>query len=277
MAVKDYYEAYWSPEGTGTAAYIELYPELRQILEAHIPRMADCLDVGCGTGRVCGLWLRDHARNYVGVDISANAVAEARASGLDARVIEDAASLPFADDSFDAVVCTEVLEHLFAPHRAARELCRVLRPGGVVIVTVPNVAYWRRRAELLFGHWNPTGDHLSTQQPWRDPHIRFFNPRSLRAMLQEAGFCSIAVGGHLGTFVHDLPLRTYVRTVLPTSMRSFAQPQSRAEMTSRSIAGLLWDRISPRHRSSSLYKCLERVLPSLMAMRLYAIATKPGP
>ena len=50
---------------------------------------------------------------------------------------------------FTVVVCFEVLEHLFAPHLAVAEMHRVLEPGGVLIATVPNVAYWRRRLDFL--------------------------------------------------------------------------------------------------------------------------------
>ena len=50
--------------------------------------------------------------------------------------------MPFGDGELDVVVCNEVLEHLLEPQRAAAEALRVLRPGGVFLVSVPNVAYW---------------------------------------------------------------------------------------------------------------------------------------
>lgn len=76
-------------------------------------------------------WLRDHGHDYIGVDISENAVRDARSIDINAHRIEDAASLPFSDETFDAVVCIEVLEHLFAPQRALKEILRVLSPVGV--------------------------------------------------------------------------------------------------------------------------------------------------
>jgi SAM-dependent methyltransferase len=244
----DYYEGYWSegnplPPGGGVwrPGLGELLPSLRELFDKHIPNGARCLDVGCGDGRCVGLWLHERGREYVGVDVSAAAIRRARSLGLDARQIDDATSLPFDNDTFDAVVCIEVLEHLFQPQVAASEIRRVLKPGGVLLATVPNIAYWRRRVDLaLLGRWHPLGDSLSVQQPWRDPHIRFFNPGALRRMLIGSGFASTYVGGHEGTLIGDLPL-----------IRRFRRLESR------------W-----------LYQRLEGLVPSLFGAHLHAIARK---
>lgn len=238
---KGYYEWYWSPQGFNPEG--AMFPELRDLLSQNISKGSRCLDLGCGDGGTCGVFLKEHAAAYVGVDISEAAVNRARALGLDARLIEDAAKLPFPDGTFDAVICSEVLEHIFLPHAVAREVLRVLRPGGIFIVTVPNVAYWRRRLELSVGRWNPMGDALSVAQPWRDPHIRFFTRVRLRDMLLGTGFGSVQVGGHWGTFVRDTP---YI---------------------ARFFIG------TPRH-SSSVYKLFQRAFPSFFGLRLHGIAVK---
>lgn len=242
MSTKDYYERYWSPEGFAPRG--NLSPALRKLLDAEVVCSSDCLDVGCGDGRTTGLWLSEHAASYIGVDISARAVGEARALGLDARVIEDAVSLPFGDASFTVAVCIEVLEHVFQPYLVAREILRVLEPSGVLIVTVPNVAYWRRRLDLaLFGRWNPVGDDLSVRQPWRDPHLRFFNRYSLKAMLLMSGFSPVRVGAHGGAFLRDIPV---IR------------------------------RLAAGREASGVYGGLENIWPGLLGSRLHAVAVK-GP
>jgi SAM-dependent methyltransferase len=164
--------------------------------------------------------------------------------GLDARLIDDAAALPFPNESFDVVVALEVLEHVIAPLSAADEVKRVLRPGGTFIVTVPNVAYWRRRLELSVGRWNPYGDGFSVSQPWRDPHIRFFTLVSLRNMLLTSGFQVAKVGGHRGSFVRDIP---YVAKLFK----------------------------SPRC-STRLYRYLQAIMPAFLGLHLHAVAIKPG-
>jgi SAM-dependent methyltransferase len=202
--VAGYYDAYWGAEHEPFYAPDPVLAGL--IAEAAAPGTR-VLDVGCGSARSYAPGLAARTGAYVGVDISATAVEAARSGGLDARVIEDAGSLPFPDASFDLVTCIEVLEHLFEPERAAAEIRRVLRPGGRLVASAPNVAYWRLRASLALGVWNPLGDEQSVERPWRDPHIRFFTPRTLERMLRSAGFAEVLTGGHGGRGLDHLTSR----------------------------------------------------------------------
>lgn len=233
--VAGYYDSFWSADQE--RRYV---PEaaLWSLILAGVTPQTQCLDVGCGTGNSYAREFLRRGISYVGVDVSPDAVTAARAAGIDAHVIGDAAELPFADQSFDLVLCIEVFEHLFSPHLAAREILRVLRPGGRLVASTPNVAYWRLRANLLFGLWNPVGDELAVQQPWRDPHIRFFTPKTLKRMLGMAGFAAVQTGTHNGRLLDHLTSR-------PTSFG-----QARA------------------------YRWLERRLPSLLGLTVHAVATK---
>ena len=236
-----YYEDYWTVEGfnpTGKA-----FAELRSALDLLVRDGSSWLDVGCGDALTAGPALIERGARYTGVDISAAGVERARSNGFEARVIEDAGHLPFADGSFDGVICAEVFEHLFDPRAAASEIFRVLRPGGVLFATVPNAAYWRRRAELAFcGRFDPIGDDLSVPEPWRDPHIRFFTPKTLAAMLRLEGF-EVQIVGQDGAFVRDWP----------KVGRRLARDSSRA------------------------YRRLERRFPGAFALRLRVIATAGVP
>jgi SAM-dependent methyltransferase len=243
MNTTEYYERYWTEDGYNPAGGSGAGSKIGQIVRDHVTAGSCALDMGCGNGRTGGPLLLSCGASYVGVDISRTAVASARTLGLDARVIDDASSLPFGPGSFDFVLCMEVMEHLFRPDLAAAEIGRVLRPGGTALITVPNVAYWRRRVDLsIFGRWNPTGDDQSAQAPWRDPHIRFFQLSALRRMLEQSGFTDVRVGGHAGAVLRDLP-------------------------------GL---RRLDRGHVSGLYKRLERTMPALLAGRLHATATRSG-
>lgn len=151
-------------------------------------------DVGCGDGGGFGVWARDIGVEYSGFDVSEHALGRARAHGLIVTKIHDASALPLESSSMDAVVCLEVLEHLYAPQDAVAEFSRVVRPGGLLVASVPNIAYWVRRIELgLVGRFNPYGDLLSVSEPWRDPHIRFFTRGSIRALLRRAGFSDVSI------------------------------------------------------------------------------------
>jgi SAM-dependent methyltransferase len=206
MTVSDFYTDYWSD--TGFAPPGVRQPELEEAFRRFVTPDKRAIDVGCGDGIRGGSYLREHGRRYVGVDIGPGAIERARANGFDARQIETAEKLPFDDASFDLVCCSEVLEHLLRPDLAVREMARVLAPGGVMILTVPNVAYWRWRLGMLIGGtWNPLGDDESLERPWRDPHIRFFTPTTLAAMLGECGLVDLEVTGHGGA-PRRLPARS---------------------------------------------------------------------
>ena len=202
-----YYDTYWTDEGYNLAGGSGLHDEVAQIFERLVQAQMRVIDLGCGNGQTSGPALRALGASYVGVDVSATAVAAAVEAGFDAHVIEDACELPFDDASFDVGVCIEVLEHLFRPDLAAAELARVLRPGAWAVFTVPNVAFWRRRTDLaLFGRWHPFGDDRSIEEPWRDPHIRFFAAAPLRRMLERSGFVDVAVHGHAGGALREIPI-----------------------------------------------------------------------
>jgi SAM-dependent methyltransferase len=112
-------------------------------------RTARVLDLGCGTGFTLSL-LPPTARG-VGVDYSHAALRFARTRASRAELVRGSAyALPFADGSFDAVLALDVLEHLDDDVGAARELRRVLAPGGAAIVTVPAFAeLWSAHDEAL--------------------------------------------------------------------------------------------------------------------------------
>src|SRR5262245_47023631 len=110
---------------------------------------ARVLDLGCGTGFTLSL-LPSGARG-VGIDFSQAALRYARTRAPGAELVRASAyALPFPTGSFDAVLALDVLEHLDDDALAARELQRVLAPGGAAIVTVPAFAQlWSAHDEAL--------------------------------------------------------------------------------------------------------------------------------
>ena len=95
----------------------------------------DLLDVGCGTGGTLER-LRPYGR-VVGLDLEPLALAFCRERGHHELVRGSATRLPFADDLFDVIIALDVLEHIPDHQTAAREIARVLKPGGHLLVTVP--------------------------------------------------------------------------------------------------------------------------------------------
>ena len=213
-----YYDDYWN----GTAAWKptdSLDEELREWLDEVVRPGLEILDIGCGDGSRYGEELIRAGVRLHGVDVSQVAVDAARSRGLTAIRAGLDERLPYPDERFDAALCLEVLEHLVDPEFAAREIHRLLRPGGALLVSVPNTAHWRNRIEMLvLGRFDPRGSPLTARRyPWRDPHLRFFTSRSLADIVSDTGFEVVSQGGLDTQFLTAAPLlRGLVR---PRSMR----------------------------------------------------------
>jgi ubiquinone/menaquinone biosynthesis C-methylase UbiE len=110
-----------------------------QTLDAELPdwRNKKILDAGCGTGGI--LQRLGNPDSNVGLDLAPEAIAFCRERGLNNIQQGDICALPFRDDSFDAVICSSVLYHQWVGDvtAAIREMRRVLRPDGLLLVNVP--------------------------------------------------------------------------------------------------------------------------------------------
>ncbi len=113
------------------------------------PHARDVLDLGCSVGYVLEAARRVGLRG-VGLDTSPFAVQACRERGYEAQegTLE---ALPFADGSFDVVTAKHVLEHTERPLPSLAEIRRVLRPGGVLLVIVPDADHWKRHLLLRRG------------------------------------------------------------------------------------------------------------------------------
>lgn len=136
------------------------------------------LEVGCSGGPLLAELARRGYRHLTGIDISADAIAEAKACGLTEVSVMDAANLTYPDASFDVVIASDILEHLADDQAALRHWRRVLAPQGILIVFVP--AYqWLWSGHDVINH-----------------HQRRYTAGSLKRVLQgtDAGLAS---GGRL--------------------------------------------------------------------------------
>jgi 2-polyprenyl-3-methyl-5-hydroxy-6-metoxy-1,4-benzoquinol methylase len=143
------------------------------------------LEVGCNTGQISRR-LAENGCNVIGIEIdeeSANIAKEYCDDILvcDVEIIED---LPYYD--FDFILLLDVLEHLRSPLALLKKLKPHLKEGGSIIISLPNIANWRVRWDLLFGRFE-----YSELGVLDRTHLRFFNERSARALLQDAGFDTI--------------------------------------------------------------------------------------
>lgn len=133
------------------------------------------LDVGCGSGEAIA-GLSEIGWQCTGVEVSEEAVAAARTAGLDVR-LGDLRGADFDDSSFDVVRFWHALEHLRSPKAELAETRRILRPGGLVLIGVPNFASLLSR--LVREQWF----YLDVPR-----HLWHFERGTLARLLTEAGF-----------------------------------------------------------------------------------------
>jgi SAM-dependent methyltransferase len=172
----------------GSGAPEGYYGHIRkEILPLLPPRVDRILEVGCGTGETLA-FLKNSGRCAWagGVELSPSTAAQARTKGLDFLLegsIADAV-LPLAPQSLDIVLCLDVLEHLVDPHAVLCALRGYLKPGGLVICSIPNVRHARVVLPLLFaGDWTYKDDGILDRT-----HLRFFTRKTAVSLVQGAGF-----------------------------------------------------------------------------------------
>lgn len=150
------------------------------------------LDTACGNGWLASLYQPGH--QVVGLDIADANLRRIEGFGIRALKHNLDEPLPFDDASFDTVVCSEILEHLFRPDLLLREIFRVLKPGGRVILTVPNLHGLRNRIDLLLAKRTPFIEFRIYADPTDQishvgvQHIRHFTFRGMASVLRSVGF-----------------------------------------------------------------------------------------
>ncbi|MEC4684611.1 MAG: class I SAM-dependent methyltransferase [Nitrospirota bacterium] len=155
------------------------------------------LDVGCHTGDMF-FFLKDIASELHGLDVNANALKVAR-NRYDAKttLCNLRAPLPYKENYFDVVIASEIIEHIPDTDAFLDNLYRVMKPGGYLMLTTPNINTIHNRLRIPFGLY-PL--HMSHRQPYPDNpkdigHIRFFNATVLRSQLHEHGFIDVGIYG----------------------------------------------------------------------------------
>jgi SAM-dependent methyltransferase len=164
----------------------------------------EVLDVGCGFATTSGR-IQAMGNRVTGIECSARALAVA-GTRLERTIpmdLQDLAALcqNLGEKSFDALIFADVLEHLADPTVVLKAYLRLLRPGGTVLVSLPNVGLWSVRLSLLLGRWNYTDTGVLDRT-----HLRFFTWKSARSLLAEAGVETVKTTANPGLVRPFIPL-----------------------------------------------------------------------
>ena len=172
------------------------------------PRMR-VADLGCGHGRLLQVLSQlDMSLSLQGCDLSPVLVQNTKNAVPQAEVhVADIEALPYSDAFFDAAFSTEVLEHLLDPRKGLTEMFRVIKPGGWLLVSLPN------------RDWFHFEDYLKRRTQFQPVDDHFYSVAELEALLREAGFRIVKVrggenlyfGGGLPRLLERIALTVYPR------------------------------------------------------------------
>jgi 2-polyprenyl-3-methyl-5-hydroxy-6-metoxy-1,4-benzoquinol methylase len=205
--LRDFYENPAVPASSGPDRARRQAEMLAGVL-AGIGGQARILDVGCGDGLATGVAAaRLPGHRFAGLDWSAPSLQLASQRGLAVLRAGLDARLPVRSASVDVVIMSEVIEHLVDTDSAIEEAHRVLKPGGSLLLSTPNLAAWYNRALLAAGV-QPVFSEVSMRSVFGRPgnqvagHLHMFTRRALVEFLAAYGLDSVQVRG---ACYHDVP------------------------------------------------------------------------
>ncbi|MCW2500042.1 MAG: 2-polyprenyl-3-methyl-5-hydroxy-6-metoxy,4-benzoquinol methylase [Frankiales bacterium] len=158
----DLADQWWEPRGGFAMLHWIAAARARRVPEATRPGSL-LLDLACGAGLLAP-HVAGKGHRHVGVDLSREALPQARAHGV-VPVRGDVLRLPFADEVADVVVAGEVLEHVPDLAAAVAEACRVLRPGGTLVVDTIAATWFGRFTSITVGERVPAGPPKRLHDP----------------------------------------------------------------------------------------------------------------
>jgi SAM-dependent methyltransferase len=201
------------------AAAYNTHNRVLEIMQKHLPNLAglSVLDIPCGAGAFSAR-LDTLGVNVVPMDIEA---VEPFYSDRNKRVLADAnQTLPFQDGAFDVLVTIEGIEHLENPSFYLRECARVIKPGGWIFLSTPNVDSFRsRKSVFIYGYhryFGPRGDAQKDSWHLLPIDMIFLKGAAERARLE---IVDVAVNDLSSRNIFKEILRGFMSRKLPQNMR----------------------------------------------------------
>lgn len=156
------------------------------------------LDVGCGSGTL-GYFVKKLKRykEVYGIDLFEKALKIAKKRGLLIKKVDlDKSRFPFKRNYFDAATCLDVLEHLIDPRKTIKEIHRVLKTNGILIISTPNMRYWHHLLTLVFkGRFPKTS---ADTRRYNGGHLHYFTYKDIEELLKTNGFTTLKKQGVFG-------------------------------------------------------------------------------
>ncbi len=186
-----YEKIYNDQKNLGNLAKSPRIQNMLKIVNQLNPENKNILDVGCYDGTFLSL-VKNKNNNFFGIEASEWGIEEARGKGIEINqyFFDDKTKLPYEDNFFNIVVAGEIIEHIYDTDFFLDEISRILKLGGKLLISTPNLASLGRRFFLIFGI-NPIIE-LSPNEPDSSGHIRYFTFKTLKNLLEKHKFEMIA-------------------------------------------------------------------------------------
>lgn len=155
------------------------------------PEEKNILDIGCYDGTLLSL-IKNRNNNFYGIEASDWGARKSKEKGIEVKqyFFDGENRLPYENNFFDIISAGEIIEHIYNTDFFLEEIERILKTGGKLLVSTPNIASLGRRL-LLFWGFNPIIE-VSPNEPESSGHIRYFTFQSLQRLLEKHNFKIVA-------------------------------------------------------------------------------------
>ena len=168
------------------------------------------LDAGCGSGALAKN-LSASGHKVDGITISEQEYAEAKkfVNNIYLHNLETGLPENIQQLQYDYVICSHVLEHIVCPEKLLNDIFTVLKPGGFLIIALPNIMHYKSRLKLLVGEFEYEDAGI-----WDNTHVKWYTFNTATKLLIEFGFLI-----ELATVTGELPFNSLFSKMLPLPIR----------------------------------------------------------
>ncbi len=187
--------------GIGGDCGFNKFKTVLDVINKYNLKYTNVLDIGCGSGLFLNTFLTK-AKNKYGIDISEEALKNSKNSNIITKCVNLNTEEINLGKQFDTIFCMDVLEHLYLPLDVMFKIKKVLKPGGYLIITLPNdISNIQKKLKIIF-ETTPILDY-------NQGHIRFFNVKLIKKLIKESGFKLVKI-----TSEGKIPFQNYFPNVL---------------------------------------------------------------
>lgn len=178
----------------------------------YVGKSKTVLEIGCGKGAVTR-YLKKNGCIITCIEISEEYAIAAKNYCKDIIIenVESLNGLNLPEHHFDVILYGDVLEHLKNPSQVIKKFSQYLKNDGYIVVSIPNIANWKIRLDLLFGKFDYQNSGILDKN-----HIRFYTKKTIKKMIQNSDYeiCKFDIAP-------SLPLPMLIQKKLPISLRYF--------------------------------------------------------